>query len=458
MITRSLHWRLLVGAMAAILLALAVAWIFMTLLFERHLERRLQAEMTRDGLRLVAGLVITPGESPRVDRPPVDSRLETPAGGYYWEISTPAGTLRSRSLWDGDLRRPADAPADHWRLQRVGGPYGQAISILERRVELADGSQVLVQLALDVTPLASARAEFGRELAAFLAVLWLVLSAAAWLQVRLGLRPLSRVRGDLAALRASASARLPESRLREVQPLTDSINALADARERDLVVARQRAADLAHSLKTPLAAMAAQSRRARESGAGAAADGLDRAIAAIGHAIESELARARIAVIRRQPGGSASVHETVERLLTVLEQTDRGGELAFQLDVPASLRVAVQPEDLSEILGAVLENAVRYARRQVRISAAAGPEWASVSVEDDGPGIAAEHVLGALKRGGRLDEANDGSGLGLAIARELVEATGGTIAMSRSVLGGLKLDFCWGPKPAVVGAGASAER
>jgi signal transduction histidine kinase len=444
-ITRSLHWRLLVGAMAAILLALAVAWLFMTLLFEHHLERRLQAEMTRDGLRLVAGLAIGPDGAPQIERPPVDSRLETPAGGYYWEVSTASGALRSRSLWDADLRRSAAAPSDHWRLQRAAGPYGQEVSILERRVELGDGRLALVQLALDAAPLASARAEFGRELGAFLAVLWLVLSAAAWLQVRLGLRPLGRVRSELAALRESASARLPESHLREVQPLVDSINALADARVRDLAVARQRAADLAHGLKTPLAAMAAQSRRAREAGAQQAAEGLDRAIAAIRRAIEAELARARIAVIRRQPGGSAAVRDTVERLLTVLEQTDRGGELAFTLDIPAGLQLALQPDDLSEILGAVLENAVRYARRQVRVSATAGPQWARVSIEDDGPGIAAEHARDALARGGRLDEANEGSGLGLAIARELTEATGGTITMSRAALGGLKVEFCWGP-------------
>jgi signal transduction histidine kinase len=251
------------------------------------------------------------------------------------------------------------------------------------------------------------------------------------------------VRSELAALRDSASARLPEARLREVQPLIDSINALADTRERDLAVARQRAADLAHSLKTPLAAMAAQSRRARDSGADKAADGLDRAIAAIQRTVEAELARARIAAIRRQPGGNAAVRETVERLVTVLEQTDRGGELAFTLDIPANLHLAVLPDDLSEILGAVLENAVRYARRQVRIQAEAGPGWTRVAIEDDGPGIGTDQATAALARGGRLDEAQGGSGLGLAIARELAEATGGAIGMTRSALGGLQVCFTW---------------
>lgn len=444
MIVRSLRWRLLLGAAAAIGLALLLAWLFMTVLFERHLERRLQAEMTRDGLRLVASLSVATDGTLAVASPPLDARLDTPAGGYYWEVIGAGNTLRSRSLWDADLAATPTPPATTWRMQRVAGPYGQTLYQLERSIRpQMQGAPVRIQLAQDVTPLSAARAQFGRELAAFLAVLWLVLSAAAWVQVQLGLRPLARIGAQLATLRASAAARLPVSAVSEVRPLVDSINALADAREHDLGVARQRAADLAHSLKTPLAAMAAQSRRARDSGAEVAADGLDRAIAAIKRAIDAELARARIAMIRRQPGGDALVRAIVERVLTVLEHTDRGGELAFSLDVPDSLRLAIQTDDLAEILGALLENAVRYARRQVRISAAAGPQWTTLDIEDDGPGLARESMDAALQRGTRLDESTPGSGLGLAIAGELVAASGGSISLAPSDMGGLKVSLAW---------------
>ena len=86
MIARSLRWRLLLGATAAILVALVVAWLFMTLLFERHLERRLQAEMTRDALGLVADLSLAADGRPLLDAEPRDPRLQKPAGGYYWQI------------------------------------------------------------------------------------------------------------------------------------------------------------------------------------------------------------------------------------------------------------------------------------------------------------------------------------------------------------------------------------
>src|SRR5690606_18360034 len=112
-------------------------------------------------------------------------------------------------------------------------------------------------------------------------LLWLFLLIAAHLQVSLGLRPLAAVRRQIGALRGDPAARLPAGHPREIAPLADAINALADAREADLGRARKRAGDLAHSLKTPLAALAAQSRRAREQGALEAADGLDRALAAM---------------------------------------------------------------------------------------------------------------------------------------------------------------------------------
>ena len=447
MIARSLRWRLLLGAMAAILAALLVAWLFMTLLFERHLQRRLQDDMTRDALALVAGLSLDAGGRPVLGATPGDDRLRKPAGGYYWQVSAGTAVLGSRSLWDAALPGGGDAPFDGWRLRHAQGPFRQPMALLERRLSLRAGSApVLVQLAQDTRPLATARAEFGRELALFLVVLWLFLSAAAWLQVRLGLLPLARIRTELAALRASASARMPGAHLSEVQPLADAINLLADARERDLVQAQRRAADLAHALKTPLAAMATQGRRAREAGAMQAAEGIERAVGAIAATIEGELARARLAAIGSGPAGSAGVLAVAERLVTVLEHTERGGQLVFSLDVPEGLALPMRAEDLSEMLGAVLENAAKYATRRVQLQGSRTAGRIALAVEDDGPGIARERQDESLLRGTRLDESGPGEGLGLAIAREIAQATGGDVALDRSALGGLKIEFSW-PAP-----------
>ena len=193
-----------------------------------------------------------------------------------------------------------------WKSRIVAGPFDQQVLLVERIIRPErGGADVLMQLAHEQQSLHEAREEFGEELAVFLALLWLILSAAAWVQVELGLRPLRRVRNEVETLKRNPRERIAAAHVAEIEPLTLAINELADARERDLSRARRRAADLAHGLKTPLAALSAQSRRAREAGATEAADGLDHAIAAATVAIEGELARSRAAAIRAAPSGDS---------------------------------------------------------------------------------------------------------------------------------------------------------
>ena len=441
----SLRLRLILGGALAVLVALVVSWLAMTWLFERHIERRETDELTRVALNLVAGLSVDPAGKPVVTGAPADPRLQAPAGGLYWQVSTAAGTVRSRSLWDQALKPPAEAPAEAWRTRIAAGPFDDRILLVERRVRPDHaGPAVLVQVASEEKALRAARAEFGRDLAIFLAGLWAVLSAAATVQVVLGLSPLARIRADLTRLRGSPSARLADDHPREIAPLIGAINDLAQAREADLARARRRAGDLAHSLKTPLAALSAQSRRARAEGAIDAADGLDRAIEAMAAALEAELARARAAAARETMiHAQAAPLAVVERLVAVVERTAEGERLIFAVEVDADLRASVSEDVLTEMLGALIENAARFARREVRISGVAVEGGVRLSIDDDGPGMDEGRTEAALMRGGRLDEAGPGHGLGLAIVRDLIEASAGELSLGRSDLGGLAVSLRW---------------
>ena len=441
----SLRLRLILGGALAVLTALVVAWLAMTWLFERHIERRETEELTRVALNLVGGLAVDPAGKPVVAAPPSDPRLETPAGGLYWQVSTPVGAVRSRSLWDQALKPPASAGAEAWRTRIAAGPFDDRILLVERRVRPDHaGPAVLVQVASEEKALRAARAEFGRDLAIFLVGLWAVLSAAATAQVVLGLSPLARIRADLARLRGSPSARLADDHPREIAPLISAINDLAQAREADLARARRRAGDLAHSLKTPLAALSAQSRRARAEGASDAADGLDRAIEAMAAALETELARARAAAARETLiHAEAAPFAVVERLVAVVERTAEGERLIFDVEIQADLRAPVSEDVLTEMLGALIENAARFARRQVRVRGVATPDGVRLSIDDDGPGMEEGRAEAALMRGGRLDEAGPGHGLGLAIVSDLIEASAGALVLGRSDLGGLAVSLEW---------------
>jgi signal transduction histidine kinase len=438
----SLRLRLLIAAMLAIFLALALAWTGLNLMFQRHVEQREATVLIRQAERIVAGITIGLDGKPVLQNPPRDPRFDEMAGGLYWQVSFPAGALHSASLWDQSLPLPARPDAAQWRTRTITGPFNDRLLVVERRVRFDRTSPaVLIQVAETDADMRRAYAEFGWELAGSLFLLWTVLAIAAWVQVMLGLRPLDRLRTEMERLRRSPAARLPAGSPNEIAPLITAINALADAREHDLSRARRRAADLAHSLKTPLSVLSAQSRKARAAGAEEAADGLDRAISVVGAALEAELTRARSAAARAaaEAVSEAPALKLTEALIAVIERTERGESVIFDTDIDPALRLPLAEEDLAEMLGALIENAARHARRRVRIRG--GGTW--ISVEDDGPGIDLSKMESALKRGQRLDEAGTGHGLGLAIVRDLTEATEGDITLDRSELGGLAVTLSW---------------
>lgn len=442
MIVNSLRLRLLAGAAVAIALALAIAWGAMTWVFDRHIEHRVQEELTSQAVPLLAGLSVT-GGAPALEEEPADPRFGVPASGLYWQVSAAKGQLRSRSLWDSKLPVSASASGDAWGERKAAGPFGQQLLFVERQVRLEpDQPAVTVQLAYDLARLAPAQREFGREMALFLMLLWLVLAVAAWVQVSLGLRPLANVEGEVRRLRRDASARLAGAYPRELLPLTQAIDALADAREADVARARRRAADLAHGMKTPLAALAVQSARARAAGAAEAADGLDSAIAAVRGAVDGELARTRIGLARHD-GRSTPALPLAERLVQVIEATEAGERVAFAVEGSAGALLPLAGDDAAELLGPLLENAARHASRRVSVMVTEDAGGVALAVSDDGPGLDAARHGDAVLRGERLDSGGDGHGLGLAIARELAEASGGRLELAAATLGGLEIRVSW---------------
>lgn len=438
MIARSLRWRLLAGAAGAIFAALALAWLAMGYLFEAHVERSVETNLIQHGRELVAGLTRNAEGALSVDPEPFDPRFERPSSGLYWQVTQGDNVLRSRSLWDETMTPNESVGVRDWATGDVAGPFGQKLVFVARRVTFGEhGAPILVMLGADHAAVTAARGEFSRDLALFLGVLWAVLSAAALVQVQLGLKPLADVRAALADMQGHAGARLREDDYpKEAAPLAQAINALAEARQRDMDQARRRASDLAHSLKTPLAALAAQSRRARDMGATDAANGLDHAIDAARAAIERELARTRIAA--EQNAAHEAAGPIIDRLIAVVERTEAGQRLVFE-NTLESVILPISASALMELAGPIVENAARFARTRVEISGAER----CLRVDDDGPGLDDKQIADVLARGKRLDESAAGHGLGLAIAREIAELSGGELALDRSPLGGLRAEVRW---------------
>ena len=433
----SLLTRLLLGGVLAIAVALAISWFVLGLLFEQHLERDTARTLIRHGSDMASAVQVGADGEITLDFEPGDARFETPASGLYWRASTPSHTLQSRSLWDETLAADEALTANAWTDGEGEGPFGQKIVWAGRTIRPSQtGVPVEILLAQDHAVVTGLRRDFARELSLFLFLLWAVLALAAWVQVWLGLKPLGRIESALSHMQGRASARMDTTGFAsEVLPLAAAINALAEAREADLDRARRRAGDLAHSLKTPLAAILAQARKARASGAHDAADGIERALGAASEAVDRELARARAA---SDTGGPANARVVIDKLICVLERTQHGEAITFENQLADGPVNGLTESLLYEIAGPLLENAARFAQRHVRISG--GP--LRLTIEDDGPGIADDQISAALQRGIRYDESG-GAGLGLSIAHELSAQTGATMILGRSNLGGLRVELNW---------------
>jgi signal transduction histidine kinase len=435
----SLQLRLVAGGIAAIVVALALAGLGLTLLFERHVGRTVSQDLDVHLKKLLAGLDVGADGRLTVTDGPADPRFREPLSGLYWQIDDDRGqTLRSRSLWDSSLLLPKDEPAagEVHRHEAIG-PGGGRVLIAERRIQLtARGRPVTVAVAIDAARVATATTAFAADLVTALGLLGIALAAATAIQVGLGLRPLDVLRRGVANIRAGRDLRLAAGVPDEVRPLVDEVNALLAARAEEVERSRHRAADLAHGLKTPLAALAADADRLREAGQSAIADGIDEVIGTMRRHVDRELARARLrGVGRSQPKASTALAPLVRSLIATLARTPEGVQTAYDIAMADDVTVPFDRSDLAEALGNLLENATRHARNAVRISAP--PGGLAITVEDDGCGIPEAARPMVLARGGRLDE-RGGAGLGLAIVQDVVEAYGWTLRIDTSELGGLR--------------------
>jgi signal transduction histidine kinase len=262
---------------------------------------------------------------------------------------------------------------------------------------------------------------------------------AGLLQVRRGWSPINQLRARLTRLRDGRERRLEGEYPTEVEPLVGDLNALLDQREQSANRARATAGDLAHGLKTPLAILAQEAERAAAVGQHELAASISQQVERMRRQVEYQLARARADASGQGASAAAvSVHASADGLARTLQRLHAGRGVTIALDDLSDVHVRVAREDLDEMLGNLLDNACKWARRQARVSAARHGEHVAIVVDDDGPGIEASLRTAVLGRGVRADEVAPGSGLGLSIVRDLAAAYGGRVTLEESPLGGLR--------------------
>ncbi len=456
--TSSLRLRLLGLTAVGLALALVLAWLVLGGLFQDEVMRQFRQALTQQLDQLTARVEFDAQGRPQVDPAGLsDPRWHKPYSGLYWQINDAdqVPQLRSRSLWDESLSNPADRLADGVVHAHDGtGPQGAPLLVLERLVRPQDqpAMQWRVLVAADTQAVQASVQRFRGVLALSLLVLLVLLLLAAWAQVGLGLAPLRALQRGLVALREGRTQRLDGPAPAEVRPLVDGFNAVLERNAQIVQRARQQAGNLAHAVKTPLAVMrqAAEAIVAPTPGPSSTASSGDLARLVLEQVdlarkqVDWHLARARAAGGQGLPGQRVLLAPVLGGLLRVMDKVyaARGLELHC-MAIDPTLAFAGEEQDLQELLGNLLDNACKWARTAVVVQARLQPDTTPpmlvVTVQDDGPGVAASLREAVLARGMRIDESVPGSGLGLAIVADLVAAYGGTVTLDPSPQAGLQV-------------------
>ena len=433
------------GSLSRRMMLTAAVWISILLLVGGvGLERTLTNLITRsfdDQLTyvlnaMVASTEIGPDGEVFFNRPLGDQRFLEPNSGLYWQISGKGHEdYASRSLWDRSLKLGQDHFDKTPHIFDSNQFGDEKLRLMERTIILPNSETKWTFVV------AASRGELDAQIRRIrsiliysFAILGLGLFIMAGLQTWYGLGPLRRVRRAIQRMRTTGANRVTDPLPLEVQPLVQELNALLAHSEKQAEEARTHAGNLAHALKTPLTVvMNAATAKAPD-----LSDTVIREAAVMRRQVDHHLARAR-AVGRRAVGQSrAKVWDSVEAVLRAVTRLYERAR--FDLDGDRNAMVAIERQDLDEMLGNLIENAAKYGGGSVFVTVCAGdqPGWCEIWVEDDGMGIPEEERTRIFDRGARLDTGKPGTGLGLAIVRDVAEIYGGTVELGESEdLGGL---------------------
>ncbi|MGB7287315.1 MAG: HAMP domain-containing sensor histidine kinase [Salaquimonas sp.] len=446
---RSIRTNFILFSAAIVGVVLVLAGFIFLALFSQSLEHRVHEELKNYINQLAAEIDFT-AEGQLI--PPSglsDLRFDHAYSGLYWQIddSEVGRQLRSKSLWDTVLELPDDvhdvAAVHRYVLE---GPENSKVIVHERSLVAAapNGARMLrLAAAMDQSVIDNARDQFLVDMIPYLLALGGLLLLGTFLQVKIGLRPLDRVSIALDAIKDRKAKKLEGVFPAEIARLTDAMNDLLASQKDALERARKRSGDLAHSLKTPLTAIRTNGEKLILAGDRPTGQEIVDLSELMEANIRHELLRSKLTPTPDARKSDADVTQLTNDIVRTLKRVPSSAELNWDLSLPNHGLIAMDPHDLRELIGNIVENASKWASSRVSITGSIQTSPASFlyTVEDDGPGIDAGKIASMMERGKRFDESIPGTGIGLSIVKEIAEIYSIPVAIHNRQSSGLRLSL-----------------
>jgi two-component system sensor histidine kinase PhoQ len=367
-----------------------------------------------------------------------EPRLLLPGSGLYASILNVARGEEWRSPSTVGVQPPflRDLALGKWQsdVLSAGGRDYLAIGLRVRWAGRAQAAPLVLSVVED-------KVGFDREVGAFARTLWTWLGGAAvllllsqTLLLEWALSPLRRVAHEIRAIERGERTEIEGRYPAEIAALTGNLNALIHQERLRQARFRDALSFLAHSLKTPLAVL-----RTAVGEREGLPEVVREQVARMNGIVQHQLGRAAA-------GGSSRfvpylpLAPVLQRIRDSLAKVYAEKALDVTIETTPGLEWRIDEGDAFEMLGNVMDNAAKWATGRVAVSAAREGNRLLLRIDDDGPGFS-QDTRSILQLHVRGDEKVPGHGVGLAIVNDLVASHGGTLALSRSDLGGARADI-----------------
>jgi len=444
----SLSRRLLLSATLVLFIFLGLTGLVLDRAFYHSAEQAVRGRLQGQVYSLLAAADFNELEKRiQVTEPLPDPKLSSPQSGLYAGIYTRSGqsVWKSGSSLGMNLPRYSHAAMADWYYEQLTDDDDRSYSSVSFAVSWEDQQDARFQFNFQVLEdnklFEQQVGQFRNELWGWLIGVTLVLLMTQGVILRWSLKPLREVALDLDRVKSGDMQRLSENYPEEIRGLTGGINTFIDSERSQRDRYRHTLADLAHSLKTPLAVLKAGINRKPQEDQDI--DGLQDQVDRMKQIVDYQLQRAS-ASGRATMGVHSPLLRNVERLTDSLQKVHAGKGIVCRLDIDAVLTFPGEEGDLLELMGNLLENAYKWAAGHIRVSAQmrviGQTKILQISVEDDGKGIPEEQRQLVLQRGKRADETVSGHGIGLSVVQEIVSVYGGRFDITDSQsLGGAQM-------------------
>lgn len=432
----SIQSRLTLWLLASVVLLFGLHWLVTSQFAVYFTKDYIALRLAHDAEALVSGISFDAAGIPDLNPDYVAPVYLRSGSGHYFQVNSGGFSLKSGSLGSTNFGfRIEDQPQK--TLLRIRGPDNQPLLVWVVHYE-RDGHPFSLAIAEELTALNKHINRFRLRFGILSLLLVALMIFAQRTIVRVSLKPLDTMRHATRQLEHGIIERLPEDVPVEVRPLVSEINRLAQLMQQRLVRSRHALGNLAHALKTPLAVLRQYTEQCADRLGGECLEQMHNSLAMIQSIIDRELKRARLAG-PASGGQLCHLNRELPDIVGLLQKVYADKQLKFEVVLGKGELRFGDREDMLELLGNLLENAAKWGRHRVRVTATYDAGLA-LEVADDGPGIDDSMRQALLQRGVRLDESTSGHGLGLSIIKEIVDQYGGTLELARSaMLGGLEV-------------------